>query len=213
MHIRSGPLEGGSVRNLDHHELQPDRGHPRRVPVHSDVLRGQAHSVGDRRDRQLGAEGQGLRCPQLAPDLVPVAPDGHRDQPGDLLERHLHGIREGAELAQRGQHEGSPDVRMPGERDLPAGGEDAHAPVVALLGGEHERRLGVVELPGDLLHLGVAETLGIQHHRQRVAAEPGVGEDIAGDETAAHGTSRGDRVPIMPTRAPRQPSGRMIRAG
>ena len=121
--IGACPLERRAVRELSDDELQPDRGHPRPVPVRGDVLRRQSHRLGDRRDRQLRAQGQGLGGLQLAPDPAPVESlDRHGHQPGDLLERHHERILEGAELAQRGQHERRPDVRMPGERDLPRSG-------------------------------------------------------------------------------------------
>ncbi len=57
---------------------------------------------------------------------------------------------------------------------------------MTVLRGQHERRLGVVELAGDLLHLRGAQSGRVGQDGQWVATEPGVGEHVAGQEGQAH---------------------------
>ena len=58
-------------------------------------------------------------------------------------------------------------------------------------GRQHEGLLGVVELARDRLHLLVREPARVEDHRERVAAEPPVGEDVEGDEGDLHGDLAG----------------------
>jgi hypothetical protein len=75
---------------------------------------------------------------------------------------------------------------MAGERHLAAAVEDAHAGGVRRIGGrQHERRLAEIELGGERLHVGVAHAARIGKHRQRIAAEAAVGEDVDSDEGEA----------------------------
>ena len=76
---------------------------------------------------------------------------------------------------------------MTGEGHLDRGREDAHLAGMTGLGRKHECALGEVELPGDLLHLPVRESAGLGQHRQLIAAEAGVGEDVADEVAVAHG--------------------------
>jgi hypothetical protein len=51
---------------------------------------------------------------------------------------------------------------------------------------QHEGSLGEIELAGDGLHLRTAQRSRVGHHRERIAAEFAVGEDIDGDEGDWH---------------------------
>ena len=71
------------------------------------------------------------------------------------------------------------DGRVPGERHLGRRRENAHARGVrGVLRLQHEHRLGQVELARDRLHARAVEPVGVEHHRQRVAAEALVGEHV-----------------------------------
>ncbi len=108
-------------------------------------------------------------------------------QPRLLLEGQRIAGQTAVDLAQAGQNEGGADIRMPGEGQLGLRGKDPH------LGGmrrvfwrQHEGRFRQVELAGDRLHLRHRKPVGVQHHRQRIAAEPPVGKHIHGDEIDLH---------------------------
>jgi hypothetical protein len=74
--------------------------------------------------------------------------------------------------------------RMPGQRQLRLGREDPQS----LRPAEHEDRLGEPELRRDGLHLLVAQPVRVRQHRQRVARERHVGEDVEPVKRAlAHG--------------------------
>src|SRR5437763_1208300 len=89
---------------------------------------------------------------------------GHLPRPGQAPPDHRHG----------GAH-----ARMAGEGQLLLGREDPRPVRRARLGGrQHEHRLGQVELPGQRLQLSTGEGPGLEHHRERVAGERPVGEDI-----------------------------------
>jgi len=51
---------------------------------------------------------------------------------------------------------------------------------------QHKRRLRIVELGGDCLHLRGRKAAGVEHHGERIAAEGPIGEYIDGDVTALH---------------------------
>jgi hypothetical protein len=108
---------------------------------------------------------------------------GH--DPDLLLQAEGAGIAPGGLL--QGQQHRCAHRRVAREGQLPAGGEDAQARPVAGLGGrQHEHRLGQVELPRDGLHGGRVEAVRIEHHGERVAGEPVLGEHVEGDEAARH---------------------------
>jgi len=130
---------------------------------------------------------QRLRGLELAADApVLAARDGDGNEPCVLLEHHRPRLVQRPERARAREHERGADVGVAGEGHLGRRREDAHAAVVPLLRRQHERRLGVVELAGDQLHLGGAEPLRLGQHGERVPAEARVGEDVAGVVAVAH---------------------------
>ena len=79
------------------------------------------------------------------------------------------------------------DGRMPRERQLAFGREDARARGVhGITRALQEDGLGQVELARDGLHLPVIEIVGVADDRQRIAAEPLLGEHIERVELLAH---------------------------
>ncbi len=83
---------------------------------------------------------------------------------------------------------------MSRERQLGGRRENAHARGVRLvLRLQHEHRLRQVELARDGLHRRRIQPVGVEHDRQRVAAEPLVGEDIENVIVEAH-----VRLPRLP---------------
>jgi hypothetical protein len=76
---------------------------------------------------------------------------------------------------------------MARERDFPVHGKDANLCVVRrVLRRQHEGGLGIIELGRNRLHLGGRQPAGIQDHRQRIAAEGAVGENVDGDIASLH---------------------------
>ena len=68
---------------------------------------------------------------------------------------------------------------MTGERQLVQGGEDPHpiiGPRVARF--EYERGFAEVGPAGERRHALIAELIGAEHHRQRIALERNAAEDI-----------------------------------
>ena len=114
-----------------------------------------------------------------------VAQDVDADESGDFLKH----VALGRAAGHAGEDVAGADVGMAGERHLGLWREDANAGAVGgVLGRQDEGRLGQVELAGDGLHLGVGQAGGVGEHRQGVAAEAAVGEDVDGDEVVAgHG--------------------------
>ena len=87
----------------------------------------------------------------------------------------------------RGQQDGAAHGGVTGKRDLAVREEDADAGGVGRVGGRHhEDGLRQVELARDGLHLQRRQAIGVQHHRQRVAGEAAVGEDVQGVEREGH---------------------------
>jgi hypothetical protein len=58
--------------------------------------------------------------------------------------------------------------------------------VPRILRREHEYGLGVIELARDHLHGIGLESVGLEHHRERIAGKRPVGEHVEGGEASAH---------------------------
>src|SRR6266851_2388494 len=67
---------------------------------------------------------------------------------------------------------------MTGKGQLRGGGENAHASIAAVLGREQEDGLGQIHLPGQALHLVVAERRPVFEHRQLVPLQWRVSKHI-----------------------------------
>ena len=73
---------------------------------------------------------------------------------------------------------------MAGHRQFFRGREDAHPHVgAALLGGQHERRLGEVHLFGDRLHRVGRQSAAVEEDGELIAAKEMIGEDVEMDVT------------------------------
>jgi hypothetical protein len=76
---------------------------------------------------------------------------------------------------------------MARKRHFRAGREDPDLRGMrAVLGRQHESRFRQIEFPGDALHLLRRQAFRVQHHRERIAAEPVGGKHIDGLELQAH---------------------------
>jgi hypothetical protein len=107
--------------------------------------------------------------------------DGH--ETCDFLEQESR--RRRARL--RRQHKGSTDIRMARERNLVVHGKNANLCVMRPNARrQHEGSFGIIELGGDGLHLRGREPAGVQHHRERIAAEGAVGKNVHGDVAPLH---------------------------
>jgi hypothetical protein len=67
---------------------------------------------------------------------------------------------------------------MTGKCQLSGGSEDAHASIAAVLGRKQEDGLGQIHLPGQALHLVVAERRPVFEHRQLVPLQRRVSKYI-----------------------------------
>ena len=82
--------------------------------------------------------------------------------------------------------------------DLERGGKDPHLRrVVGMRGRQDKGGLGIVELGCHLLHLGRRQAFRIQDHRQRIALEGLISEDIDRDVTT-HKPSDSDESGSIP---------------
>src|SRR5262245_59636955 len=91
-----------------------------------------------------------------------------------------------AEFIRRRQGKCGPYVGMSGKGNLPGGREDANPTCVSRFRGEHECALGEIELSGNPLHLLFRKPIGLGKHRKLIAAEAGVGKNVADVVTIAH---------------------------
>lgn len=128
----------------------------------------------DPQQREHGVE---IRCRQLRDPRLDTrerrsAPDGRGR--GDLDRTDRRPEHEGAVAEVLRQCDGGRDRRVAAERHLGDRGEvaDAAVPPVA----RDEGRLGVADVGGDPLHLGVGEDVGAQHDTRGIAPRRIVGE-------------------------------------
>ncbi len=200
LHTRAARKEAAHA--FGHYLGKPSEVGPERCDLlgrrkrHVDVL----HAVVVLLDRELGHRRGIRRQAERQEHLLGVlerVPRGHgllHPAEGDArplaLQRDGHdaGTRlevDAPKLHRCGEHEGSPEDRVSGERDLPRRREDANARVPARLWREHERRLREVELAREGEHLLVGEAARIGEDAELVAGERAVGEDV--DEVEACG--------------------------
>ena len=104
------------------------------------------------------------------PRLVALEPHGHGAGAG--LERDR------AELERRPEHERGAERRVPGERELARGREDADPDVPTGPGRQNEDRLREAELERERLHRRLVQIACVREHRQLVARQRHVGEDV-----------------------------------
>ena len=110
-------------------------------------------------------------------ERVPFPLERHGGRPDAQAEDEA--VLAGLDHAFLYEREGAPDRRMPGHRQLLARREDAHADVGARrLGRKDERAFGEVHLARDRLHLVSREPGRFREHRELVAFEGRVGEDV-----------------------------------
>ena len=121
---------------------------------------------------EFGADRLALLCQNL-----------NRHEAGAFLEQES--LRRFCSL--RRQHKGGPDIGMARERDFGANRENANLRIMrGIARRQHERRLRIIELGRNRLHLRGRQPAGIQHYRKRIAAEGAVGENVHGDITPLH---------------------------
>ena len=173
-------------------ERHAGRGHRNAVVLEPDFARLQHQCRGDHILVAKGHQRVGqFRNVELGPRLVAIERDAGTDG-ADLLfedDQPLTHIR-GGEPLEPEQHRGA-DGGMAGEWQLLAGREDAHPRGVGgLVRRQHEHRFRQVELLGDPLHGVARQPVAIEHDRKRVAAHPGVGEDVKQGVAARHGVVR-----------------------
>ncbi len=143
--------------------------------------------LGNAGQRHIRAERNNRRG-KLGPRMIANARDLDRYQPRFLLQADLR-LEAAARLVfQFSQQHGAAHGGMPGEGHLPAGKENPYLRRVGrIIRFHHEDRFRKVELAGDRLHLLRRQSIGAKHHRQRIAAEAAVGENIKGVEGKLHG--------------------------
>ena len=83
---------------------------------------------------------------------------------------------------------------MPGERKLVPWREDPDANVAVACRGKDEHRLGEADLERDPLHRVVVEPAGVGEHRELVAGQRHVREDVREDEAVGAHRRRQPRV-------------------
>jgi hypothetical protein len=125
------------------------------------------------------------------------------DDIADLLLEHDLQVLRGDQLgrAEVADEAGRPDCRVARERQFAAGRKDPDPRRMNWVSRlEHEHSLGEIEFSGDGLHAFAVEALAIQHHGERVARKPPLGEDVERIETARHAATptAADRIQRLP---------------
>ena len=105
-----------------------------------------------------------------------------RNQAGGFFEHDGRCHGSGTPLRDQREGEGRPHIGVPGEWDLAGAGEDAHPRGMrAVIRRKHERRLRVVELGRDRLHLVPGQAARVRDDGERIAGERAIGEYVDGD--------------------------------
>src|SRR4029077_10650345 len=104
--------------------------------------------------------------------------DRDGNQTGFLFKSHREGGFDLAKLADAGEHECGPYIRMAGKRNLSGRRKDSDVPRVAGLRRKNQRGLGEIELTRDLLHLLRREPISVRQYGQLISTEARVGEHI-----------------------------------
>src|SRR5207237_10924648 len=94
------------------------------------------------------------------------------------LERPDLLLEAGRRIAPARRYERGPDRGVAREWKLARGAEDPNLVIAAVLCSVHERDLSEVELLRGGLHQCVADACAVMEHRELIAAELSVGEDI-----------------------------------
>ena len=186
--IQIGPstLECGAVLQLRNHEREADGHFLGSVRPGHDVILRERDGRGEGLPRDGLAERESLWCLQLTPDPLPALLNRDRNHTRLLLERHGDRLVDLAKLARGGQGECGPDIGMPCERKLGGRGEDADSTRMTRLRREHERGLGEVELPGDLLHELIREPGSLGENGHGIAPEADLREDVTDVVAVTH---------------------------
>ena len=164
--------------------------HPDAVTFKTNVpgfqRQGLCHEI-NARQRNINREGNN-RSSELRARVIADARDFHRHKPCPLLQPDFR-FKAAARLVFhfRQQH-GAANGGMPGEGHFPAGKENPHLRRVGrIFRLHHEDGFRQVELAGDRLHLLRGQSIGAEHHRQRISAEAAVGENIKRVKCKLHG--------------------------
>ena len=140
-------------------------------------------------DRNLITDRQQLRRRQpRSRNLRTIFQQRDRDQAGFFLEHDaITGDGPAVTGAGAREHKGGADVGMARKRHFRTRREDPYLRgMCAVLGRQYEGSFSQIEFRGDALHLLRRQPFRVQHHRERVAAEPMVREYIDGLELQAH---------------------------
>ena len=168
--LRHRPPQRVACGQLRHQKRQADRDDPRRMPIGPDIGRGQRNTGRGLLGAEFRRFAERLRRGQLRADgLAALAQDLDRHEAGAFLElAAASGALPPAWPARRRcRHWDDPRTGI----SLVTVKIRTCASWAAIARRQHEGGLDVIELDGDGLHLRGREPAGIQHHRERIAAE------------------------------------------
>jgi hypothetical protein len=151
------------------------------MPAHLNIGRVKRASLCDHRDVEIANDPKLLgRSQRRTRDSIIDAVDPHSNESGYFLEDHVPAIQTGAaNCVLVRQDKRSANVWVARKRHLCARRENTHARSVrSIVRRQDKRCLSKIEFIGDGLHLSVRKVARIGDHRDRVATELPVGEDV-----------------------------------
>ena len=175
-------------------EVRPERGDLLDRPERDERV---SHAVVVALDRQLGSADvqrtqEHVRVRIRLDARQRLAHPAEHDLPAPLafeLDRDDAALRlqlDHSALERRRQHPGGAETRMPGERKLGPGREDADPDRAALLRRQDEGRLREADLERERLHRLLVDRPRVREDGELVPLERAVGEDV-GDDVAQAG--------------------------
>jgi hypothetical protein len=181
IHALLGSPQRGSVTDFGNNERRAATREAWRMPAHLNIGPVKRASLCDHRDVEIANDPKLLgRSQRRARDSTIDALDPHSNDSRYFLEDHVSAIKTGtANCVLVRQDKRSANVRMARKRHLSARRENAHASGThGIVRRQDKRCLSKVELVRDGLHLSVRKVARIGDHRDRVATELPVGEDV-----------------------------------
>jgi hypothetical protein len=181
IHALLGSPQRGSIPHFGYDEWRAAAGEAGRMPANLDIRRLERARLRDHCDVEIANDPERLgRGQRRSRDETIDSVDRHSDESGNLLEDHVPAIeRDAANPVLMRQDERRADVWVTRKRHFGARRKNPDTSGVCRIGRrQYESRFGKIELVGDGLHLSVGKTARIGNDRQRVAAEPLIGEDI-----------------------------------
>ena len=189
IHALLRPAQRGPIPHLSDDEWRAASGQTWRMPARLNIRWVKRAGLRDHCGVEIANDPKLLgRGQSRSGGETTIRVDCHSDESGYFLEDHVPAIEApAADLVLARQNKRRADVWMASKRHLCARRKNAHpSSVRRIIRRQDKRCLGEIKLIGDRLHLSVRKAARIGNHRQRVAAELPIGEDIDRLELHSH---------------------------